>query len=157
MIFNFNNVIVRSINKSIINAISSKETVPNLNLIIKEHNKYLEILRSLDLNIYLLNPLEKYPDSIFVEDPALVYKSNCIILNPKHTLRNAEKNILYSEIKNIFRHQFLMVFYWLSCFFFEIPGLVSEFPGLVPEFPGLVPKCPGLVPKFPGLVSTNRV
>ena len=54
------------------------------------------------LKINLLEPLEEYPDSIFVEDPALTYKSNVIILNPFDPSRNGEKNIIKEEIKHVF-------------------------------------------------------
>ena len=54
------------------------------------------------LQIQLLESLEEYPDSIFVEDPALTYKSNVIILNPFDPSRNGEKNIIENEIKHLF-------------------------------------------------------
>ena len=33
-------------------------------------------MNELNLKIILLEPLENFPDSIFVEDPALIYKKN---------------------------------------------------------------------------------
>ena len=49
-------------------------------------------MRELKLKVNLLEPLEDFPDSIFVEDPAIIYKENCIILNPSDPSRNGEKN-----------------------------------------------------------------
>jgi dimethylargininase len=54
------------------------------------------------LKITLLETLEEYPDSIFVEDPALIYKSNVIILNPFDLSRNGERDIIKKEIKHLF-------------------------------------------------------
>ncbi len=106
MTYNFNNIIIRKPNKSIEKALSSQNLIPNFNNILKEHNNYHNILKKLGLNLILLEPLENYPDSIFVEDPAIIYKNSCIILNPFDPSRNGEKNIISEEIKNYFNKIF---------------------------------------------------
>ena len=55
---------------------------PQYEIVLKEHTNYVKAIKEAGLKINLLEPLEEYPDSIFVEDPALTYKSNIIILNP---------------------------------------------------------------------------
>ncbi len=102
MTFKFKNIIMRKPNKSIQSAISSQKIIPKFETIVEEHDFYFKTLKELGLKIILLDPLEKFPDSIFVEDPALIYKSTCIILNPSDPSRNGEKKIISEEIKKYF-------------------------------------------------------
>ena len=104
MTFQFKKVILRKPNNSIVNALSSKSIKPIFNEIVKEHNLYLNTLKNLELEVHILDKLEEYPDSIFVEDPALIYKSSCIILNPSSPSRNGESKIINKEIKKFFEH-----------------------------------------------------
>ena len=102
MTYKFKNIIIRKPNRSIQKALSSKNINPIFENILDEHNNYYKIMNELNLNINLLDPLEDFPDSIFVEDPALIYKSTCIILNPSDPSRNGEKKIISEEIKKYF-------------------------------------------------------
>ena len=102
MSYYFNNVIIRKPNKNIKNALSSKNIKPVYENILEEHNIYLNVMYSLGLKIKLLDPLQEFPDSIFVEDPALIYKNTCIILNPSESSRNGEKIIISNELKKYF-------------------------------------------------------
>ena len=103
MSYNFQNAIVRKPSKSIINAISSKNIKPNYKKIFDEHRKYIKSLISLRINVHILNPLENFPDSIFVEDPALAYKDNCILLRPGTQFRFGESIAFSKDIKNYFK------------------------------------------------------
>ena len=94
MTYRFKNIIIRKPNKSVQNALSSQNINPVFEKILEEHKNYVKVMNELDLKVNLLEPLEDYPDSIFVEDPALIYKSTCIILNPSDPSRNGEKNYL---------------------------------------------------------------
>ena len=108
MAYNFNNAIIRKPNKSIQNGLSSQNLHPQYEIVLKEHYNYIKSIREAGLKINLLEPLEEYPDSIFVEDPALAYKSNIIILNPFDPTRNGEKNIIKNEIKHLFDEIFFV-------------------------------------------------
>ena len=98
----FKNAIIRLPNKSIQNGLSSQNLHPKYEIILEEHSTYMKVIEEAGLKINLLDPLEEYPDSIFVEDPALTYKHNVIILNPFDPSRNGEKNIIKDEIKHLF-------------------------------------------------------
>ena len=108
MTYNFNNAIIRKPNKSIQNGLSSQNLHPQYEIVLEEHYNYIKSIREAGLKINLLEPLEEYPDSIFVEDPALAYKSNIIILNPFDPTRNGEKNIIKNEIKHLFDEIFFV-------------------------------------------------
>ena len=102
MSYSFKNAIIRQPNKSIQNGLSSQNLHPHYEIIAEEHSNYIKAIEAAGLQIQLLESLEEYPDSIFVEDPALTYKSNVIILNPFDPSRNGEKNIIENEIKDLF-------------------------------------------------------
>lgn len=102
MSYSFKNAIIRQPNKSIQNGLSSLNLHPQFEIITEEHSNYIKAIKEAGLQIKLLESLEEYPDSIFVEDPALIYKTNVIILNPFDPSRNGEKNIIKNEIKHFF-------------------------------------------------------
>ena len=102
MSYSFKNAIIRQPNKSIQNGLSSQNLHPQYEIIVEEHLNYIKAIEEAGLQIQLLEALEEYPDIIFVEDPALTYKSNVIILNPFDLSRNGEKNIIENEIKDLF-------------------------------------------------------
>ena len=102
MSYSFKNAIIRQPNKSIQNGLSSQNLHPQYEIIAEEHSNYIKAIEEAGLQIQLLEALEEFPDSIFVEDPALTYKSNVIILNPFDPSRNGEKNIIENEIKDLF-------------------------------------------------------
>ena len=102
MSYSFKNAIIRQPNKSIQNGLSSLDLHPQYEIIEQEHSNYIKAIKEAGLQIQLLESLEEYPDSIFVEDPALTYKSSVIILNPFDPSRNGEKNIIENEIKDLF-------------------------------------------------------
>jgi dimethylargininase len=55
-----------------------------------EHQAYIAALRSAGVDVTVLNPLEQFPDSIFVEDPALAFSRAAILLRPGAPSRMAE-------------------------------------------------------------------
>ena len=104
MTFNFNRAIIRKPNKNIKNGISSQNLSPIFENILIEHNNYIEAFKEAGLRIELLEALENFPDSMFVEDPAVIFKSNIIILNPYDPSRNGEAKIIKEEIKDYFEN-----------------------------------------------------
>ena len=67
---------------------------PIFDAILSEHQSYVAALRSANLHVTTLSPLEHFPDSIFVEDPALVFTEAAILLRPGAPTRIAEANEL---------------------------------------------------------------
>ena len=106
MTYKFTNAIIRKPNQSIKNALSSKNLHPNYDKILKIHSNYINAFKKAGLNIILLETLEAYADSIFVEDPAIIYKNNLIILNPSDPSRNGEAKIIKKEIEKYFDNIF---------------------------------------------------
>ena len=108
MTYKFTRAIIRKPNKSIHNALSSQHLNPSYEKILDIHKSYIDCIRQAGLKIILLESLEDYPDSIFVEDPALIYKNNIIILNPSDLTRSGEAKIINSEINKYFENVFVV-------------------------------------------------
>ena len=108
MSYNFKKALVRKPGKSISNAISSMGLTPNYKIVIKEHDNYIKVLKDSGVNVTSLDPLEDFPDSIFVEDPGLIFQNFCIVLRPGTKSRFGEKNIFELEAKDRFDKVFLL-------------------------------------------------
>ena len=104
MTYSFKNAIIRKPNKSIQNGLSSQNLHPQYAIVLEEHSNYIKAMEEAGLKINLLESLEEFPDSLFVEDPALTYKSSLVILNPFDPSRNGEKDIIKDEVKHLFEN-----------------------------------------------------
>ena len=69
---------------------TAKDQVPIYELIIKQHEAYTEILRSIGLKVIALESLLDYPDGYFVEDTAVVNSDVAVITNPGAVSRRGE-------------------------------------------------------------------
>ena len=98
----FKRAIIRKPGKEISNAISSRGLSPDFSTAEQQHNQYSQVLESLGLKVHALDALKGFPDSLFVEDPALVFDDTCIILRPGIASRFGESKALEIDVKNIF-------------------------------------------------------
>jgi dimethylargininase len=106
MIFEFDTALVREPARSVIHGLSSQTGArPSFEAIAREHAGYVRALEECGLAVELLPALEDYPDSIFVEDPALVFGDAAILLRPGAQTRRAEA----SEIEPVLRRRFSRV------------------------------------------------
>ncbi len=79
----FTKAIVRRPCKNIVNGITSADFgFPDYQLAIKQHTSYINALISCGLEVIILNEDEKFPDSTFVEDTALLTPKCAIIMRP---------------------------------------------------------------------------
>jgi len=67
---------------------------PRYELIMKQHEAYIEALRSLELELIVLEALPDYPDAYFVEDTAVVTPDVAIITNPGNKDRQGEEDTI---------------------------------------------------------------
>ena len=100
----FNHVIVRRPCKAMVEGITSGlyPGKPDYALALKEHDSYIEALKQCDVDVTVLEADERYPDSCFVEDPALITSKCAIITNPGAASRNGEKNEIIGAIRKFF-------------------------------------------------------
>ena len=100
----FKNVIVRKPAKSMIDGITSAPELgkPDYELAVKQHDAYIEALKSCGVEVTELPALEDYPDACFVEDVAVVNRKCAIITNPGAESRNGEKDEIIGAVKKFF-------------------------------------------------------
>ena len=97
----FTKAIVRTPAKSVVNGIDdyADEGKPDYQLALKEHQDYVATLNDLGITTTILGPLEDYPDSCFVEDPAVVFDDFAVITNPARSTRQKERDLIRPAIK----------------------------------------------------------
>lgn len=100
----FKNVIVRKPGKSICNGITSAPELgkPDYEKALKQHENYTEALKKCGVNVTVLESLEDFPDSCFVEDTAVLTKKCAIISNPGANSRNKEPEFMVETIKKFY-------------------------------------------------------
>jgi len=94
-IFDFTDAIVRRPGASVVKGLRAGDGQdPSLEGVLAEHAGYVAALRAAGLAVQELDPLEQFPDAIFVEDPALVFGNGAILLRPGAPSREAEGEYL---------------------------------------------------------------
>lgn len=89
-VFDFTHAIVRTPGRSVVNGIRMGGEAPTYEGVAAQHAAYVAALRALGLEVAVLPPLEEFPDSVFVEDPALTFPEGAILLRPGAPSRTAE-------------------------------------------------------------------
>ena len=101
----FKHAIVKRPGKSLINGITSASLGrPDYAKALKQHDFYVETLKKCGLEVTVLEADEYYPDSTFVEDPAIVTQKCAIITNPGAPSRNGEKIKMSKILKNFYEN-----------------------------------------------------
>ena len=96
----FKKAIVRIPSKSIISGLSTANIgIPDYQLALIQHKKYIEALNECNIEVIVLPPLEAFPDSTFVEDVALLTDNCAIITNPGAESRKGEIANIEKELK----------------------------------------------------------
>jgi dimethylargininase len=81
--FRFTHAITRKPAGSIVNGLRAVDTgTPSLDLMRQHHADYIVALRSTGATVIELDPLEAFPDSVFVEDTALCLPEGAVIMRP---------------------------------------------------------------------------
>jgi dimethylargininase len=105
MIFNFTDALVRAPARSVVHGLSTQPGPrPTFESIAGEHTQYVDALKACGLSVELLPPLEAYPDSIFIEDPALVFGEGAILLRPGAPTRYGEVKGIEDVLRRRFGH-----------------------------------------------------
>ncbi len=85
----FKHIIARTPARSLVDGLTSSHLgKPDYAKALEQHNAYIRALQTCDVDITLLPPDERFPDSVFVEDPVLC-TSRCAIISWKVQLTHA--------------------------------------------------------------------
>lgn len=100
----FKNVIVRRPGRSLVNGITSAPELgkPDYELALKQHDEYIKALESCGVKVTVLEPLEEFPDSCFVEDTAVLTPRCAIISNPGAPSRRGESPLIVDTIRKFY-------------------------------------------------------
>ncbi|MBY0084924.1 arginine deiminase family protein [Brevibacillus sp. M2.1A] len=87
----FSRAIVRKPGKSYVNGLTTSDLgTPDFELALKQHAAYVEALKQTGLDVTVLEADERFPDSTFVEDTAVLTEKCAVITNPGAESRNGE-------------------------------------------------------------------
>jgi len=116
----FTKAITKKPCKALIDGITTSqfgEGTPVYEDAVKQHDNYVAVLRELGLEVLDLEADERYPDSCFVEDPAVVMEGCAVITNPARDSRNGEKYEIVDAIKKFYNDD--------QIFHIEAPGTME--------------------------------
>ena len=116
----FTRAITRKPCRGLVDGISTAmfgEGTPDYDEALRQHAKYVQTLESLGLEVLVLDADERYPDSCFVEDPAVVMEECAIITNPAKESRNGEKFEIIDAVRRFYRED--------QIFYIESPGTME--------------------------------
>lgn len=100
----FKNVIVRRPCRAMTEGITSAPELgkPDYELALKQHDVYIEALKACGVEVTVLPADEAFPDSCFVEDPAVLTTKCAIITNPGASSRNLETQAMIPVIREFY-------------------------------------------------------
>jgi dimethylargininase len=91
----FTHAITRKPGKNFAQGITTSDLeTPNYKLMVKQHGAYIQALKSLGLEVIVLDPEPDYPDAYFVEDTAVVTPDVAVITNPGAENRKGEEDTI---------------------------------------------------------------
>ncbi|MGD2092794.1 MAG: arginine deiminase family protein [Candidatus Aminicenantes bacterium] len=101
----FKYTIVRRPGESMVDGITSAGLgKPDYEKALQQHDKYIEALRSCGVEVTILEAEEQYPDSVFVEDNAVLTEKCAIITNPGTSSRQGEEISIKEVLKKFYTH-----------------------------------------------------
>lgn len=100
----FKNAIVKRPGASLVGGITSAPELgqPDYRLALKQHDAYIEALKSCGVAVTVLEADEAYPDSCFVEDVAVLTKACAVITNPGASTRKGEEKSIVDAVKSFY-------------------------------------------------------
>jgi dimethylargininase len=107
--YSFTHAVCRRPAASVTDGLRAVDTgAPDLTLMLDQHAAYVAALRATGAEVIVLDPLEAFPDALFVEDTALCLPQGAILMRPGATSRMGEVDeiapalrALYSEVRRI--------------------------------------------------------
>ena len=91
----FTHAITRKPGKNFAQGITTSDLeTPNYKLMVKQHGAYIQALKSLGLEVIVLDSEPDFPDAYFVEDTAVVTPDVAVITNPGAEDRKGEEDTI---------------------------------------------------------------
>lgn len=97
--FAFSRALVRAPSKSVTDGLRAHDGPgPTYEGVLREHRAYVAALAEADISVEILPALDEFPDSVFIEDPAIVFPEGAILLRPGAPSRLGETRALATEL-----------------------------------------------------------
>lgn len=101
----FKRIIVRKPCANMINGISNADLgKPDFQKAFLQHNNYIELMRSCNVEATIIEADEKYPDSTFVEDTAVLAEKIAVVTNPGAESRKGEEEEILLQLKKFYNN-----------------------------------------------------
>ena len=102
-LFGFTHAIARTPGRTVVNGLrNGADDDPVFEAVLAEHVAYVGALRSSGVEVELLAPAEDYPDSVFIEDAALVFEEGAILLKSGAKSREGEAALIAPVLDRCF-------------------------------------------------------
>ncbi|APG94619.1 dimethylarginine dimethylaminohydrolase family protein [Sinorhizobium americanum] len=102
-VYHFNSIIAREPARSVVDGLRAQyRGSPSYAGVKAEHDAYLAAMRAAGVEATVLPALEAFPDSIFVEDPALVFTEGAVVLRPGAATRVRETEEIAPTLRDLF-------------------------------------------------------
>ena len=102
-LYRFNRAIVRNTARSIVDGLRANDRGnPTYDGVKAEHDAYVAAMEAAGVAVTTVPALEAFPDSIFVEDPALTFTKGAILLRPGAPSRAGEVREIAPAIREMF-------------------------------------------------------
>jgi len=102
-VYAFDHAIVRTPCRAIVNGLRAVDVgAPDYAKVLAEHSAYVKALEEAGVTVETLSALDAYPDSMFVEDPALVFTEGAIVMRPGAASRFGEAAEMAPTLKRFF-------------------------------------------------------
>ena len=75
---------------------------PDMELLFSHHDSYVRALQQAGCEVTVLEPLEEFPDSLFVEDTALCLREGAVVLRPGAPTRFGEAAAMAPHLRDVF-------------------------------------------------------
>ena len=99
----FTRAIVKRPGKSFVNGITTAGLgKPTLSRALEQHDAYIAALAQCGLDVTVLPADERYPDSTFIEDTAILTGRFAVVTNPGAPSRNDEKHAARSAVQRFY-------------------------------------------------------
>jgi len=99
----FKNAIVQRPGRSLVSGITSANLgKPDYERALQQHDMYIEALKRCDVRVTVLEADENYPDSVFVEDTAVLAEKCAVITNPGAPSRRGEELSIKEALKKFY-------------------------------------------------------
>lgn len=102
-VFDFTHALLRTPGWSVVNGLRDDASqTPRYEVVLAQHAAYADALRTIGIAVDVLPPLEDFPDSMFVEDPALTFPNGAILLRPGAPSRLHEREEMRGALEKHF-------------------------------------------------------